>query len=909
MNARSGPVYQPIVSDLRLQGQPGIAVADRGDPRFSFDVVGPLDAERGARFQIRVVRDGEDPATAAEPAWDSGWLPATDDHAVRYAGTALEPGRRYRWSVRVKDEAGRESEWPPAAVFDSARLTDRGWDAPWISMGPMEEDEEGRGSVSYLRRVLTLAEAPRRVVAHATALGVYRLYVNGVRASDVELAPGWTDYTARIEYQTYDLTALFQPGPNTVEIVAAPGWWAGHVAWFGKRLYGDQPAASAEIQLVHGDGRTEIITTDVQAWWCRRGRVVASDLLMGEAQDLHAYSPGTASSSDASDAWRPVIEVPAPNVAVEAQRSEPVRATMEVGALTCTQLSPDLQLLDFGQDLTGRLRLRVNGAPDARVVVRHGEALDARGRLYTDNLRSATQRNVFTLAGGGNELLQPEFTVQAFRYAEVSGEIAPLRPQDATALVLGSDLELTGTFRTSDPLLDRIQQNVLWTQRGTFVVIPVDCSQRDERLGWTGDIHLFADAAAFNMDCSRFLGSWLTSVVDGQAEDGSVPDVAPWVRMEPPVRDIGYGQPGWGDAIVGVPWTLYCHYGDRRVLTEHWEPMRRWLDFLCRSGRLIRPGGTYSDWNSLERRTPSELIGTYWFARTADQMARIATVLGHAAAAEEYADLRGAIGRAFEAEFMRPDGTLHEPTQTGYALALDAGLVPDHGVDRAARALVGELESNDGRLTTGFVGSAPLLPVLTEHGFVDVAYRLATSVSYPSWGFQVVNDATTVWEHWDSWHPGRGFQDPRMNSFNHFAFASIGSWLYRWVAGIRPDPADPGYRTVVLSPHPHPSVRTAFARYDSVRGTVTSGWFHDEEHLRLSFTIPPTARGRLSVPWLTASHSIASIEGTASVEVSSPPDRPVSLTIGPGSLVLIVPAALIAAPTARKPRREATGDG
>jgi alpha-L-rhamnosidase len=468
--------------------------------------------------------------------------------------------------------------------------------------------------------------------------------------------------------------------------------------------------------------------------------------------------------------------------------------------------------------------------------------------------------------------------------------------------VLHSDLELSGTFRTSDPVLDRIHRNVVWTQRGTFVGIPVDCSQRDERLGWTGDIHLFADAAAFNMDCSHFLGSWLTSVVDGQTEDGSVPDVAPWVRTEPPVRDVGFGQPGWGDAIVGVPWTLYCHYGDRRVLTEHWQPMRRWLDFLCRFGRMVRPGGVYGDWNALERRTPSELIGTYWFARTADQMAQIATVLGDTAAADEYTDLRESIGRAFEAEFLRPDGTLHEPTQTGYVLALDAGLVPAHAVHRAARALVAELETTDWHPTTGFVGAAALLPVLTRHGFVDVAYRLATSVSYPSWGFQVVNDATTVWEHWDTWHPARGFQSPRMNSFNHFAFASIGSWLYRWVAGIRPDPADPGYRTVVLSPHPHASVRTAVARYDSVRGTITSRWFHDEEHLRLWFTIPQASRGRLSVPWLTGEESIVSLEGTASVEVSSQSDGPVSLAIGPGSLVLSVPAALIA------PKRDEYGD-
>jgi alpha-L-rhamnosidase len=766
------------------------------------------------------------------------------------------------------------------------------WAAAWISMGPVEEDEEGRGSVSYLRRVLTLPEAPRRVVARATALGIYRLYVNGVRVSDIELAPGWTDYTARIEYQTYDLTALFRPGPNSVEMVVAPGWWAGHVAWFGNRLYGDRTAASAEMELVHVDGRTEVVTTDAGAWRGRRGRVIASDLLMGEAQDLRAWSPG-ASSADDPEAWRPVTETPAPDAAIEPQRSEPVRATVRVGAVTCTQLSPDLQLLDFGQDLTGRLHLRVSGAPGARVVIRHGEALDDRGRLYTANLRSATQRNVFTLAGGGHEVLEPEFTMQGFRYAEVSGEVAPLRPQDATALVLHSDLPLTGTFRTSDPLLDRIQQNVLWTQRGTFVVVPVDCSQRDERLGWTGDINLFADAAVFNMDCSRFLGSWLTSVVDGQAEDGSVPDVGPWVRAEPPVRDIGYGQPGWGDAIVGVPWTLYCHYGDRRFLADHWEAMRRWMGFVTRSGQLIRPGGVYSDWNALERRTPSEIIGTYWFARTAEQMAWIATILDDPAAVDEYSELRQAIGRAFEAEFLRPDGTLHVPTQTGYVLALDAGLVQPGGVEGAARALLDDLESNDWHPTTGFVGTAPLLPVLTRHGFADVAYRLATSVSYPSWGFQVVNDATTVWEHWDSWHPVRGFQSPRMNSLNHFAFASIGSWLYRWVAGIRPDPAEPGYRMVVLSPHPHPSVRTAVARYDSVRGTITSRWFHDEEHLRLWFTIPPTARGRFSARWLTDEASIVSLEGTASVDISSGQDRPVSLAIGPGSLVLTVPAALI----------------
>jgi alpha-L-rhamnosidase len=550
---------------------------------------------------------------------------------------------------------------------------------------------------------------------------------------------------------------------------------------------------------------------------------------------------------------------------------------------------PGTTLLDFGQHMTGRVRLRVrDGRPGDVVTVRHAEALAPDGSLYTASLRTARQEDRFVLGGGSVETLVPQFVVHGFRYAEVHGHAGRIDEADVDVEVAHSALRPAARLRSANPLLERLQQNVVWSLRANFIDIPVDCAQRDERLGWTGDINLFTPTALATADCATFLRSWLRSLADAQQPSGAVPDVAPYLNQPLPPRDINEGQPGWADAIVEMPWEIYLHTGDERVLEEAWRPVVRWLDYLVADGRLVRPVGVFGDWNTLDARTPSDLLGTVWFARAARGAAAIAHALGESEKQREYDQLYTAIRAAFQERFVAGDGSVAGETQTAYATALDAELVPAELVETAGARLVDAIASSGWHLTTGFVGTACVLHVLTALGRSDAAYRVLAQTTFPSWGFQLLNGATAMWEHWDSWRPETGFQNPKMNSFNHFAFASVGAWLYRGAAGINPDPERPGYRRIRFTPHPDTWPRELALDLDTPSGRVSSGWWTDGRTARLTLAVPPNAEGVLELPWVADARSVDVAPWSAAGEVEAA-ERGVRVPLGPGATVLRAP--------------------
>jgi alpha-L-rhamnosidase len=768
--------------------------------------------------------------------------------------------------LRRADEARRPApDLPPGARRDLAEL-----DLP---------------PCPYLRTTFALPRPVRRARLYATARGVYELRLNGRRAGDAVLAPGWTDYGHRIQYQTYDVSDLLSAGDNALGAILGTGWYAGYIGWHGEnKHYGVRPELLVHLIVEHDDGSTTTVVSD-ESWRVATGPIRYSDLLMGESYDARAELPGWDLPGYDDRGWQPVTAEPRDDVLLVADRAEPVRVIAELPPRSIAQRPPDLAIVDLGQNITGWVRLRVRGPAGTTVRLRFGERLNPDGTLYIENMRTAHQTDFYTLRGGDDETYEPRFTFHGFQYVEVTGYPGELTTDAITGRVVGSDLPTTGDFRCSNDMVNQLQRNIVWGQRGNFLSVPTDCPQRDERLGWLGDAQVFVRTSCFNAAAAPFWTKWLTDVADARSPEGAFPDVAPRLIV---TTD---GAPAWGNAGVIVPWTLYQCYGDRRLIEEHYEAMAAWLTYLQDANPDLlwtnRRGNDYGDWLAVGESTPKDLIGTAFFAQDARLLARMARAIGRTDDGARYDDLFARITSAFRAAYVDDTGRVAGDSQTAYALALAMDLLPSALRPAAARHLVANIARHDWHLTTGFVGVSHLCPVLTEAGYGDVAYRLLLNETFPSWGYMIARGATTMWERWDGWTEERGFQTPQMNSFNHYAFGAIGDWLYRYVAGIDLDPDRPGYEHVVVRPFPGGGLTHAGASYRSVRGLVASEWRRDGDTFLLTATIPANSTATVLVP-TTSPASVTLVDEPTSTDDPSAPtvvgsdDERVTFGVGSG---------------------------
>jgi alpha-L-rhamnosidase len=824
--------------------------------RLSWQLDGTGTGQSQSAYQVQVTPETGEPGAA----WDSGRIGSGDSTDIPYAGIPLRPAARYRWRVRVWDEDGGESAWSEPAWFE-VELDPAGWRAKWIRPGrppggfrppsaPTLPDPviKAMHPVPCLRRSFTLASQVRSARLYVSALGLYEARLNGAKVGDAFLAPGWTDYASRIPYQTYDVTSMLRQGENVLGALLADGWYCGFVGFDGKRAgahYGSAPEFLAQLAITLADGSEELITTS-ESWQSHASAIRHSDLLMGESQDLRLEPAGWDAPGFDAGGWqdaeaaerdrRPLVADPAP----------PVRVTEEIAPRRITRDPAGRHIVDFGQNLTGWVRISLAGAAGVRIRVRHGEVLAADGSLYTENLRSARQADEY-VSSGGTQTLEPRFTLHGFRYAEISGYPGEPGPDAITARVAHSDIPPAGSFESSQPWLNQLFRAIDWGQRGNFISVPTDCPQRDERLGWMGDAQIFARTACYNRDVAAFLGKWLDDVTDAQLPSGAYTDIAPRLHM------TWAGAPAWGDAGVIVPWTLYSMYGDRGILQRTYPAMSRWMDFLAGGNpgflRERNLGNSYNDWLAPgDDNTPQELLATAYWAHDASLMAEIAEAIGRQDDAAAYRELGAKIRAAFAAAFVEADGRITSGTQTAYVLGLHMNLVPDALASRAAAHLVDAIRVANWHLTTGFVGVGYLLPVLSAAGYTDVAYRLLEQESRPSWRYMLSHGATTIWERWDGWSEEAGFQSPEMNSFNHYALGSVGEWLYRFVLGIDQEPGTAGFSRVVLRPHPGGSLTSAEGSYRSVRGTIQSGWQASSEELVLRVALPPNVTASVRLP-------------------------------------------------------------
>jgi len=859
-------------------------------PRLSWIVSSETRGQRQTAYRIQVASDAALLAEGKADWWDSGKVESDETVNIAYAGDPLPSGAQCFWRVRTWDKDGEPSDWSETALWSMGLLEATDWTAEWISFKddtPFEATQQKMQlpPARYYRKDFSAAKKVERATLYATALGIYTISLNGNAISDQVFAPGWPDYHKRTYYNTYDVTNLLDSGTNTWGAVLADGWYSGYLGFgllvgygpnkSGRAFYGKTPAFQAQLEIEYADGSTRTINTDT-TWKTSEGPERIADMQMGETYDARMEIPGWDSPGFDDEAWENAIlakdngSIKSPYwdqggsrevelgfqepPVYQAYSGVPIRVTERITPKSINEIEPGVYIIDMGQNFSGVGELKVKGEAGTKVQLRHGEMLHQDGTLMTENLRKALATDVYILKGDpAGETWQPRFTFHGFQFVEVTGLPAPPTLDTLTGVVIHSDTPLTSKFACSDDMVNQLFSNIVWTQRSNFLELPTDCPQRDERLGWTGDAQIYVRAATYNADTAAFYTKWLDDLVEAQEANGAYPEYAPH-PMNHGRDGITWGT-GWMDAGIICPYTIYQVYNDTRVIKRHYDSMTRFMDFrrsIAPDFQGVYEGNDWGDWLSLSK-TPIEYIDACYFYYTSSLMAEMADAIGKMDDAEKYRDWMKQIQGRFYKNYVNEDGTLAIRTQTAYAVALFTGILPQEKRKPAGDHLAALIAEENHAMSTGFIGTRPLLPALTATGHHDLATRLLQNRKYPSWGFEVVNGATTIWERWNSYTIEGGFV-AGMNSFSHYSFGAVCEWMFGSLAGIDTD--GPGYKHITLRPAP-PSANSnpdfapidwVEAEYDSIRGKIKVAWKKTATGLEYQVTIPANTTATLELP-------------------------------------------------------------
>jgi alpha-L-rhamnosidase len=782
--------------------------------------------------------------------YDSGRVESTESAHVCARGLEIRSADKYFVRVRISDGV-EESGWSAPASFVTALLKKEEWRAPFVSAENQESDKEcSKGT--YVRGTFLVRKKVKAAYAFTTALGLYNFYLNGKKVGEDEMTPGWTSYRKHLMYQTYDITDLLKPGINVAGAMLGAGWFKGVMGLTKARNnYGDRTAFAMQAVLHYEDGTSEIVTTD-SSWAGSDSPVVFAEIYDGETYDASLEIPDWCCAEHPVVTWHPVDIVPWDVRVLCAQSGSRVKMIDKMPVKRLFKTPKGETVLDFGQNMTGRIHVTASGKPGDVIELRCFEVLDSEGNVYLANLRGAKTTMKYIFGKTGTITWHPCFTYMGFRYAVIYSFPGTPKAENFTAYTLHSEMEPTGNIVCSNPLLNQLHHNYLWGLKGNFLDVPTDCPQRDERLGWTGDAQIFCRTACYLRNTYTFYSKWLADVVADQTPEGGVPHVIPniedgktdgnWLLSQGP-----HSAAAWADVAVILPWTLYLMYGDKAVLERQYDSMKAWIDFMKNHSDdyIWNYKLQFGDWVALDAEpgsyfgaTPNDLTCTAYFAYSTGLFIKMASALGKKDVVAEYCDLYHHIVKKYQETFFDADGNLTAQTQTAHIVSLYFGLTPKPYLQKTVEGLRRLLAKENGHLVTGFVGTPYFCHALSQNGCVDEAYRLLLKEDYPSWLYQVKKGATTIWEHWDGLKPDGTMWSPDMNSFNHYAYGAIGEWMYRVMAGIEADEKAPGFRHTLIFPRIGGNLNFVDAFYHSIYGNVGVKWETSDSKVSMTVQVP-----------------------------------------------------------------------
>ena len=834
-------------------------------PRFSWQLAATADDGRNVKqvaYQVQVSK--EEDFFEENIVWDSYKMDGDVSAYIKYKGRSLESFKRYYIRIKAWSNKGEDAKWSELHYFETAFLDSSLWQADWIS-APFDYSAD-KEVVRIFRKQFFVSDEIKKAKVYVSAKGLYELYINGSKTGEDYLTPGWTSYNKRLEYQTYDVTNQLKNGENAIGAMIGEGWFQGEIGWRGRRnFYGGRDGLILELHIEYENGKKEIILTDESWKSYSRGPITFSSIYHGEKYDARNEFDWSCPNIDMIN-WMDVRIMGAESKDIlVSQESECVRIMDEIKPIEIITTPKGEKVIDFGQNFAGWVEFNVSGASGDKVVLSHAEILDPEGNFYIANLKNAKQQIEYTLKGSERETYRPHFTFQGFRYVRIDEFPGNPSLENFKGLVLYSAMESAGEFECSSPLVNQLYHNILWGQRSNFVDIPTDCPQRSERLGWTGDIQIFARTASYNMDIHRFLTKWLRDLAADQFESGGVPWVVPDIYESTYKYDLAgyYGQSepvsaAWGDAAVICPWEVYLAYGDDRLLEEQYESMKKYIDFILKQGEnpfLWNTGHQLGDWVALDApygsfigATDVDFVATAYYAYSTKLLAKSAKIIGKEYDAHWYEGVYDNIVKEFRKTYIKPDGTLTVPTQTAIILAVYFDLVPEEVKYKLVEELAKTLEKSNYDLIVGFVGIPYICHVLDDFGQRETAYRLLLKTEYPSWLYQVTKGATTVWEHLDGLKPDGTLWNPRMNSFNHYAYGSVGDWLYGGIGGLKAVESTPGYKRFVFKPSVHSLMDYAFVSHQTLYGEIKTGWKSFDGFDEYYITVPENTEAEIVFP-------------------------------------------------------------
>ena len=826
----------------------GIAVAQ---PRLTWALQSNVRGASQVAYQVQVATSTAALKQEVHLVWDSGKVMSDQSVRIPYSGALLESGQKYFWRVRVWDTKDRRSAWKSGNWHMGFLDIASEFTAQWI--GPRHEADTLMRPSPYLRKSFTLKGPVEQATAYITSHGMYEARINGARVGDAYLTPGWTSYDTRLQYQQYDVTDLLETGDNAIGAILGNGWYRDYLAWADSRdHYGKDVSLLLQLDVTYADGSSERIITD-NSWRTQTGPILNSEIYDGETYDSTRELTGWDTPQYNDAAWAPVEVREFASTNLIPTENEPIRLQEAFTPIDILTTPEGDTVVDFGQNLVGWVQLYVGGKSGQKVTLHHAEVLTKEGNFYTENLRAADQIATYILDGSDFQVLTPHFTFFGFRYVKVEG-FTPTA-ENMTAISMYSDMEATGSFTTSNPLLNQLQHNIQWGQRGNFVDVPTDCPQRDERLGWTGDAQAFFRTAAYNRNVNAFFSKWLKDLAADQLSNGAVPFVIPNV-----LGPNSAASAGWADVATIIPWESYLLFGDRELLETQYPSMKSWVEYMraASTDNLWNTGFHFGDWlfyrphddnDGRSAVTDKYLIAQCFYAHSTNLLIKAARELGKDQEAETYQQLLDAIKSAFQREYITATGRLVSGTQTAYVLALQFEMLPVSFRQQAAERLVENIKDYGYHLTTGFLGTPYLSHVLSRYGYDEVAYRLLMQETYPSWLYPVTMGATTIWERWDGIKPDGSFQVPSMNSYNHYAYGAIGDWMYQQIAGIQALESGPGYRHFRIAPIPGAGLAQAEGRLKTYYGEIVSAWRFEEGKFIVDVQVPVNTTAVFVMPF------------------------------------------------------------